>query len=224
MISETLKHIALFVVFVLINNMVVGQQIYLEVGSESASFKEYVNDIGANTLDASYSKSQALFFEAGCRLNLHRDRLQLNLGMSHNNYKINTGFYSGNGSVPVHYEFTYIAFKAGVIFSFLNTPKFKLQGHSHISSDWLISGTSSYNNVVHNLYDDQTFTRDALRYHRGVSAAYTISNRTAIYLNYNVADSFKHATKDSNTEESYSLHSKAFSFGILFSIQPLNTY
>lgn len=216
MMSSIIKNIVLFAVFVLINNTVAAQQIYLEVGSESAAFKNYVNNLGTSTLDNTFSKSQALFFEAGYRLNLHRDRLQLNLGMSHNNYKINTGFYSGNGRIPVHYKFTYIAFKAGVIFSFLNTPKFKLQGHSHISSDWLISGTSSYNNLVHNLYHDHTFTKDVFRYHRGVSVAYTISNRTAIYLNYNVVDSFRHGTKDSNTEEKYSLHSKALSFGTLF--------
>jgi len=230
-----MKHIFLAIAFFLTSNLVKAQRVYIETGFENAYFKDYVNNLGENTLDLNYSKSQQIFIETGVKfdLNLNRDRLwdqNLNLfrfrtkidaGFSYNNYKINTGFYSGNVSIPLTYNLTYVGLKTGVNFSIINHREFKLYIHGHLSYDILVSGSSEYGNVVNNIYKDRSLDRTLLRYHRGLNAEYLISENTSIYIKYNVADSFIEKNRDTNIEEEYSLHTNAFSLGLLFEIEQL---
>jgi hypothetical protein len=195
-----------------------GQQVYIESGVESAYFKDYVNDKGENTLDLNYSKSYEFFLESGVRINIYKNRLKWGLGLSYNKFKINTGFYSQNESIPLTYNLAHVGIKTGVNFAIVNEPKFKVQVHAHLSHDWLISGTSTYRNVVNDLYKEGTFDRTFIRFHKGVSVEYTVTDNIATYINYNVADSFREKNKDSNIEEIYTFHSDAISFGILFNI------
>ncbi len=211
------------VTFLLLSTSTHSQQVYLEVGGASTKFKNYVNSLGENSLDESYKKSYALFLETGVRFKIIKDKLHLNLGISHNNYKIHTGFYSGQLSIPLSYDLTYFALKSGISILFVKKGKFKLQGHAHLSSDWLISGTSAYEDVVNNVYKDKTIARSLLRYHRGLSAVYTLSKKTSLYLNYNLADSCKQTEGHSTSSEKYSLHTNAFSFGILVRLQKVKT-
>ncbi|AUC84528.1 hypothetical protein CW731_04085 [Polaribacter sp. ALD11] len=198
-----------------------AQKVYLETGFESAYFKDYVNNLGEDSLDVKYSKTPQLFLEGGFLFDLYKERLKWDLGVSYNSYKINTGFFAGKVSIPLTYDLAYVALKAGLNYAFVNQPTFKLQVHMHLSYDLLTSGSSKYKNVVNNLLTDNTLDRSLIRYHRGLSGTYIISDNLSIYLNYNVADSFKEKNKDSNAEEKYSLHTNAVSFGLLFNLQPL---
>lgn len=212
-----------------------AQQVFIESGFENAYFKDYVNNLGENSLDLSYPKSQKVFMEAGFRFDLDRsigriwergwnadrNRLKLDVGFSYNNYQINTGFYAGKVSTPLTYSLTYVALKTGINFAIINDPEFKLNIHGHWSYDMLVAGSSRYNNVVNNIYKDNSLDKNLWRYHRGASAEYAISDLTSIYIKYNIADSIKEKNKDSNIEEEYSLHTHAFSFGILISIEQL---
>ena len=204
--------------FVLISYAINAQQVYVETGFSSAFFKDYVNNLGENTLDLGYSKSQEAYLEGGFRFNLYQDRLHWNVGLGYNKYKINTGFYAGNISIPTTYNLSYLTLKVGMVFNIVNEPKFKIQIHSHVSYDGLISGTSSYRDVITDLRKEDNFDKTLFRFHRGVSTEYTISKQVAIYLSYSIADSFKEKGKDSNTEESYALHTNSFSLGLLFDI------
>jgi hypothetical protein len=204
--------------FLLISSAINAQQVYLETGFSSAFFKNYVNNLGENTLDLGYSKSQESFLESGFRFNLFEERVHWDVGFSYNKYKINTGFYAGNISVPATYNLSYLTLKAGVVLAIVNEPRFKIQIHSHISYDGLITGTNSYRDVITDLYKDDTFDKTLLRFHRGASAEYTISKQVAIYISYNIADSFKEKGKDSNSEESYVLRTNSISMGLLFDI------
>ena len=195
-----------------------GQQVYLEAGVESAYFKDYVNIMGENTLDLNYSKSYDFFLESGYRFNIYKDRLKGDLGLSYNNYKINTGFYSGTESIPLTYNLTYVSLKTGINFSIVNEPRFKLQVHTHLSHDWLITGRSKYQDVVNDIYKDNTFDRTFIRFHKGLSAEYKVSDRMSTYVKYNIADSLREENKDSSIKEKYTFHTDAISFGILFNI------
>lgn len=209
-----------FILFVIvITNEFNGQQIYLGLGTENAYFKDYINSLGQNTLDLSYSKTQDFLIEAGYRSNLYTDRLKWNLGISYNNYKINTGVFNGNISIPLNYNLTYISFKAGALFSIVNEPKVKLQIHASISQDWLLKGTSTFNTVVNNIYTDNTFDKTLLSLHRGLSLEYNISDRISTYISYNISDSFREENKDSVNGEKYTLSSNVISCGILFKLQ-----
>jgi len=215
------KKLFLILNLVLFTSMLNAQNVYVETGFENAYFKGYLNNLGPNTLDLDYSKSQMPFLEIGFRFKLPNDRFSWNTGVSYNTYKINTGFYSGTLSVPLTYNLAYVALKSGISFSFINRRTFKMQAHVHLSADWLTYGSSRYQNKVNNLYKERTLDRNLLRYHRGLSAIYIISKKTSIYINYNIADSFKEKNNDSNPEEKYSLHTSAYSVGIRFTVQPL---
>lgn len=221
MFKTNLNYVFLTIALLLTNYVIKAQQIYIETGFEDAYFKDYVNNKGENTLDLSYSKSYQPFLATGYRFNLYKKRFKGDVGFSYNKYKINTGFYAGNVSIPVTYDLSYLTLKAGINLSIINQKKIKLQLQSHISYDFLVSGTSRYKDVVNNLYKENTFDRTLLRYHRGVSGEFLFSKKISIFLSYNVADSFKDKNEDSNIEEKYSLHTHSFSLGLLFNIQKM---
>ena len=214
--------IIITVVFILINNTTKAQQAYLETGFENAYFKDYVNNLGNNTLDLSYSKAQEFFIESGFRFALYEERFTWDIGLGYNKYKINTGFYSGNISIPTTYNLSYVTLKPGINFAIVNERRLKMQVHTHISYDRLIAGTRTYKDNTVNLYKEDTFDKNLIRIHRGISVEYVIHDNLSTYIKYNVADSFKEKSQDSNIEESYSFHTKAFSFGLLFYILRLN--
>ena len=223
MLKNSLIHIALSLVLLLTSYTIKAQQVYIETGLENASFKNYVNNLGINTLDLSYSKAQDFFIESGFRFKLYEERFTWDIGLGYNNYKINTGFYAGNISTPTNYDLSYLTLKAGANFAIVNERRLKVQIHAHISYDWLTAGTRRYNNNTANLYKENTFDKNLLKLHRGISVEYVIHDNLSIYLKYNVADSFKDKEKDSSTQEKYSFHTKAFSVGLLFNILRLNT-
>jgi len=204
--------------FLLISSAISAQQIYVKTGFSSAFFKDYLNNLGENTLDLSYSKSQKSFLESGFRFNLFEERVHWDIGLGYNKYKINTGFYVGKISVPATYNLSYLTFKTGVVLNIVNAPRFKIQIHSHLSFDGLITGTNSYRDVFIDLYKDAAFDKTLFRIHRGVSTEFKISKQVAIYISYNIADSFREKGTDSNSGESYVLHTNSFSLGILFDI------
>ena len=214
--------IIMTVVFIFVNNTTKAQQAYLETGFENAYFKNYVNNLGNNTLDLSYSKAQDFFIESGFRFALYEERFTWDIGLGYNKYKINTGFYSCKISTPTTYDLSYLTLKPGINFAFVNERRLKVQVHTHISYDWLISGTRTYKDNTVNLYKENTFDKNLIRIHRGISIEYVIHDNLSTYVKYNVADSFKEKNKDSNIEEAYSFHTKAFSFGLLFYILRLN--
>lgn len=224
--KTTYQFLVFSILFTLVGN---AQQVYIGSGFENASFKNYVNNLSENTLDLNYPKSNELFIDVGFRFDIDkiwergwqmsRNRLKMDIGFSYNKYKINTGFYSGNTSIPLTYNLEYVAIKTGINFSIINEVGFKLIAHVNFSFDLLVSGANRYKNVVNNLYKDNSLDKSLWRYHRGLSAEYLISDKVSIYLNYNIADSFKEKNSDTNIEEKYSLHTHGISFGLLFNIQ-----
>lgn len=209
---------SLLIIYILLFSEGYAQQVYVETGFETAYFKDYVNNLGENTLDLKYAKSQDFFLESGVRFNLYKDRLKMIVGASYNNYKINTGFFVGNTSVPLTYNLTYVGLKTGLNVAIINEPLFKLQAHSHLSYDFLTSGTSKYRDVVNDLITDNTFDRTLIRFHRGLSAEFLFSDTISTYVSYNLADSFREKNQDSNIEEIYTFRTNSFSVGLLFSI------
>ena len=220
---KNISHIIIItVIFIFINYTTEAQQVYIETGFENAYFKNYVNNLGNNSLDLSYSKAQDFFMEGGFRFKLYEERYTWDLGLGYNKYKINIGYYSGNINIPATYDLSYITLKAGANFAIVNERRLKVQIHAHVSYDWLIAGARTSKDNTVNLYKENTFDKNLLRIHRGISVEYVIHDNLSTYIKYNVADSFKDKNKDSSTEETYSFHTKAFSFGLLFYILRLN--
>lgn len=199
-----------------------AQQVYIETGLSNAQFKDYENSAGENTLDLNYSKPQKIFFEMGGRYNLYQDKIRWDFGVGYHTYQINTGFFAGKKSIPAVYELSYASVKTGINVSLLELGEFKFQVHSHISHDWLTSGTNNYLDVVVDLYEAKTFDKTLIRYHIGASIEYRITETIATYINYNMANSFRDKNKDSNNGEKYTFNTNAFSLGMLFYLQKNN--
>ena len=70
MMIQRVHRILLFASLLLTSTALCAQELYIEAGSESAQFKNYVNNLGENAVDLKHSKTQALFFETGLRLSL----------------------------------------------------------------------------------------------------------------------------------------------------------
>ena len=207
-----------------------AQKFYLETGFSSAYFKDYRNNLGKNTLDLSYSKSKSPFFEAGYKQYIFTersqntvdfliDKLEFDVGINYSTYKINTGFISQNTSTPVTYDLSYIALKSGLNLSVIDWERLTLQLHFHFSYDWLTKGSYNYENKVVDIFKDKTLDRTLFRYHRGANLQYAISDQISIYLNYNMASSFRERSKDSSSGESYIFRTNSSSIGLIFNIK-----
>jgi len=223
MFKDISKHIYITFTLLFIGYITQAQEVYIETGFENAYFKDYVNNFGKNTLDLSYPKEQEVFIESGFRFKLYENRFKWDLGIGYNKYKINTGFYAGNISIPTTYLLNYLTLKAGINFAVIDERRLKVLVHTSISYDWLTAGRRNYKDNSANLYKENTFDKSLIRIHRGLSVAYVIHDNLSAYVKYNVADSYKEKNKDSNIEEKYSFHTKALSFGLLFNILRLNT-
>lgn len=195
-----------------------AQEIYIGVGAENAYFKNYINNLGANTLDLNYKKPKDFLLEIGFKSNIYESRFMYDVGITYNNYKINTGFFTNNTSIPLNYSLTYTSIKAGLQYAVLDRNRFKLNIHTSLSQDWLISGTSSYLNVSNNLYDDNTFDKTLISYHLGISVEYHLSENIVTYIRYNTSNSFREEYQDSNPEEKYTLRTNALSTGVIIKL------
>ena len=194
-------------------------QIYLQTGFNSAFFNDYVNNLGANTLDETYSKPKTPFFEGGYKLNLYKNNVRLNIGANYSTYKVNTAFLSGNIKIPLSYDLSYFALKIGFDATLIKWRKLSTKIQLHLSNDWLTAGTSSYNNIVFDLHKEKTLDPTLLRYHTGISFEYEVSKKMSAYLNYNIGTGLQSTIKDSNNNgEKYSFGTTSLSVGLILNI------
>ena len=212
------KNIALLVLL-LITNLTNAQQMYIGSGFGTATFNEYVNSSGENTLDNSgYSKPQEISFETGFLFKSYEERIKYDIGLTYSKYKINTSFYSGNIRIPTTYNLSYFSLKAGVSFDLLRWERLKLKLHPYLTYDWLTYGTNAYRNVLLDIYKEKTLDRTLLSYHIGLGLEYRISDKISTYANYNFANNIIEENKDSTAGEKYKLDRRAITIGLLFDI------
>lgn len=216
------KNIALLFLL-LITSLTYAQQIYIGSGFSTATFNEYVNSSGKNTLDNSgYSKPQKPLTEGGFLFNLYKQKVKFDIGLHYSKYKINTSFYAGNIKIPTTYNLSYFGLKGGFNVALIRLKRLKLKLHSHYTYDWLTYGTNTYRNVFLDIYKEKTLDRTLLNFHIGLGLEYRISNKIAAYLNYNIAKSFKEENQDSTEGEKYELDRRAITIGLLFKISKKN--
>ena len=201
-----------------VTSSISAQQVYIGMGLGSASFNEYENSAGENTLsNTDYNNSEEPFFEGGLKLKLTK-RLKLDLGIQYYKYKINTAFNAGNTRVPKTYKLSYVGFKTGFTFDILQWNKLTFQTHLHVSRDLLLSGTNRYQNVFVDLHKEKTLDRGLWNFHAGMGAAYKISDDLSAYLNYTRRKSLKEQNQDSTDGEAYSLAANTMTIGLIFTI------
>ena len=108
MLKKKIKN-SIILILLVIASSAMAQEIYVGTGFSSASFEDYVNSSGENTLnDSGYSKPKEPLFESGVLFNIYKEKLKFDTGLYYAKYKINTSFYSGNitwGPAPVQTNF-----------------------------------------------------------------------------------------------------------------------
>lgn len=208
-----------FLIFLVLTSLTSAQQIYVGVGLGRATFEDYENSAGVNTLnDAGFSKPIEPLVEGGLRLNIYKQRLKLDIGVQYYKHQINTSFYAGNTRIPTTYSLGYVGLKSGFTFVFLRWKKATVQAHLHVSKDFLVFGTNRYKEVVVDVYKERTLNRNLLILHRGFGFEYEISNKISGYINYNITTGSSGTNQDSTNGETYILAAKGIKIGILFRV------
>jgi hypothetical protein len=205
-----------------------SQQLYVESGATTASFENFENDLGENTLDNQYAKPLGLHLGTGILIDIlgekdrFRNRREWNfdtnvkwdVGLDYNKYKIKTGFIYGVTSVPLVYDLDLFGLKTGLNVSFLNISKIIFQAHTHLSKEWLIAGTRMYENKLTDLKKGDEFYKTLLNYHFGGDIEYAITEKTSFYVSYDLKRSFKKKNSENSGEESYQIYANSLSVGL----------
>jgi len=210
-----------YAVFLIGISVSYAQDIYVETSLSSASFEEFKNDEGINTLENKYSKPVELGIGVGLIFNMTKNqRLKWDLGVNYNNYKINTSFISGNSSIPVQYALNYVSFKTGPYFSVVNHSRIKLQIHAHSSLDHLIFGSNQYMDKYIDLNADKSFSKLVFNAHYGATLEVDLSDSNSFYISFDSKNSITNAIE---ADQSYRLNSTSILAGLRFKLNKLKT-
>lgn len=218
------KYLLFFGLLLAVNVAIKAQKVHIELGVAAASFENYVNNRGENTLDNTYGNSVKPFVETMVKFNLYKERIKLDVGVNYSSFEINTGVKSGNLKIPVDYNLEYVALKGGFSFHVLEHNYFKIIIQTHLSYDILTKGRRTYNNEVANLYKEGTLDKTLIRYHIAPSIMYDLNRGISIYGKFNFARSFKEENEDSNIEEKYVFETRGFSVGVAIDIDSRTYY
>lgn len=220
MFGEKNKANILAFYFMLFSYGLFSQQIYAGFGFSDARFSDYKNNMGLNSLDNSgYVKPKTFQVESGFLYNIYREVINADIGVSFNNYKINTSFYrEDKRRVPLTYELSYVSIKAGFNFDAIQYRDFKIKMHTHLSHDWFVYGNSKYDDVQNNLYTNSSLDKTLIRLHGGLGLEYRTSRTSTIYMNYDYGRSFKEKNNDSSSGEEYYFVTNAVKLGMLFDV------
>lgn len=194
-----------------------AQNVYVETSLSSASFDDFKNENGVNTLNNKYSKAVELGIGAGVIFNItNNNRLKWDMGINYYKYKIHTSFNSLSTSTPTEYNLNYISFKTGPYFSLINSPRIKFQLHAHSSFDYLIFGSNEYNDIYVDLLEENKFNKLVLNYHYGATVEFVLSASNSLYVSYDSKNSF---TNKIDNDQTYRLNATSILMGFRFKIK-----
>jgi len=206
-----------YVVFLLAMSVSYAQDIYVETSLSSASFDDFKNDEGINTLDNKYPNPIEFGIGVGAIINLtDNSRVKWDLGVNFNKYKINTSIRELN--ILTQYNLSYVSFKTGPHFSVINHSRVKLQLHAHSSIDFLIFGSNQYRDVYVDLLEGKDFSKLVVNYHYGVALEIMLSNSSSLYVSYDSKNGLTNSIED---DEPYKLNATSVLMGFRFKLNKL---
>jgi len=198
----------------LIGCMSYAQNLYVETSLSSASFDDFKNDVGVNTLDNKYSRPVELGIGTGVIFDISNNkRLKWDLGINYTKYKINTSIRYLSSSIPTEYNLNYVSIKTGPYFSLINSPRVKFQIHAHSSLDYLIFGSNQYNDVYVDLLKGNKFSKLVMNYHYGAAVEVVLNASNSLYVSY---DSKNGITNTIDNDQIYRLNATSILMGLRF--------
>jgi len=196
-----------------------AQNLYVETSLSRASFEDFKNDVGVNTLDNKYSSPVELGIGTGVIYNITKNnRLKWDLGINYTKYKINTSIKYQNTAIPTEYNLSYVSFKTGPYFSLVNSPRIKLQLHAHNSLDYLIFGSNQYNDVYVDLLEGNKFNKLVMSYHYGAAVEVVLNASNSLYVSYDSKNGF---TNNIDNDQTYRLNATSILMGIRVTLNKL---
>ena len=191
-----------------------AQNLYVETSLSSASFDDFKNDVGVNTLDNKYSRPVELGIGTGVIFDISNNkRLKWDLGINYTKYKINTSIRYLSSSIPTEYNMNYVSLKTGPYFSLFNSPRVKFQIHAHSSLDYLIFGSNQYNDVYVDLLKGNKFSKLVMNYHYGAAVEVILNASNSLYVSYDSKNGF---TNTIDNDQIYRLNATSILMGLRF--------
>lgn len=92
------------VFFTIIHTKVYAHRFHVEIGLSIAYFKNYLKNLGENTLNPNYSKTAKQFIEVGFRLTILQEIIDWVVLAYYSTDTIKTATFSGDIKVPLQYD------------------------------------------------------------------------------------------------------------------------
>lgn len=192
-----------------------GQRIYVETGLSSASFVDFENNEGINSLIEEPTKPRKIGLGAGVLFPYFKNLLWLDTGLQYNNYQINTNVLNFGANIPLRYDFSFLTLKAGAIFKLVDFSKLRARVHAHLSQGWLTKGERSYQDITTDLVEDNQFHDSLFNYHFGAGLEIALHPKVSVYLSQDFKGSFKKVEKEA---DAYGIKASALIIGLLFNL------
>ncbi|MCW5515332.1 PorT family protein [Muriicola sp. Z0-33] len=207
-----MRRLALFIFLFFLSKSVTSQLLYAEWGQTISSF-DYENSAGG-TLENLQSKIGS-YINVGYQFQLPGDRTTIGLGAVFNTY----GAVASDALLDNYFNWdvSYAGIQTGLTYYFARSKAFQFYVRPKVSLEYLVRGTQTLNNQVFDLSGEDEFDNFLLVPGLGVGLQYPISNKAAIYFNYNFGRSF--SLVDSNPEDDENLNMNMHNIGLGIVIQ-----
>lgn len=197
----------IFFISMLLFSIGFGQQVYLETGLNVTDFN-FKNNEGVE-LENLQSKTQN-YLRGGFKHEIFTEGLNLNVGMSYNQY----GAIGSDDSVNNFFEWDldYLGATLGLDYTLFNLGSVSFFIAAQGSAEFLIDGVQTLNNQVINVKEVEEFNDVAYFIRSGGGLRFAISDTATMYLQYMYATGM--ALNDNNNSQVTELRINVDSIGI----------
>lgn len=194
-----------------------GQVIYSEIGQTISSFN-YKNSAGG-TLGNLQSGTNT-YLGLGYKFPLKEDKTNIILGSLYSNYSA-----LGSDAVTDNYfewDVSYIGVNVGAEYRFARSREFVFFIKATASLEYLLRGVQTLNNQVFKLSGEDEFDNLISTPRIGLGVQYPISNKAALYVQYQYGYSFSLINSNPDDSEKLSISTHNIGIGIVIKLPGCN--
>lgn len=194
-----------------------SQLLYTEMGQTISNFS-YKNSVGG-TLD-NLQSGTSTYIGAGYFFDLPGDKATILLGGLYTNYKA----LGSDTTLDNYFEWdvSYVGINTGLSYEFARSREFVFFAKITASLEYLLRGNQVLNNQVFNLSGEDEFDNFILVPRASIGVQYPISNKAALYIQYQYGKSFSLTNSNPTDSETLSINTHNFGIGILINLPGCN--
>ncbi|NJB70011.1 hypothetical protein GGR42_000473 [Saonia flava] len=207
----------LFLAICLLSAMSYGQILYSDVGQTISSF-EYKNSSGGSL--ENLQKGSNTYMGAGYAFQLPGDKAHIMVGGVFTNY-------SAMGSDVLldnfyEWDLSYLGLQTGLWYNYARSRDFVFFAKLSASMEYLLRGTQTLNNQVFDLTREDEFDNLIVVPRLGLGIEYPISNKAALFVQYQYGRSFSLVNSNPNDNEKLNISNHNFGMGIIIQLPGCN--